>query len=110
MIFVFSESPDAIRPAELARALSDAGLTIDVRNRAIGYRLESAEARWEIVRIRASDLVRELAPRLQSAPAAQLPRLRRTQVGYAIPVAPHGPTIARVIAAMAEGLVWHDGW
>lgn len=105
MILIFTDSPDPLRPAAISTALAALGVVAEVRERATGYVLVEGERRWEVRRIRASDLVRELGPRMRDAPTSLSVQLRRVELGYVVPPEPYGPAVATALATLVEGLV-----
>ncbi|MCB9633248.1 MAG: hypothetical protein H6721_14090 [Sandaracinus sp.] len=109
MIVVFAEEEIPLNAASLKAALAALEVRADVRDRAFGFLLDDGAARWEIRRIRASDLTRELGPRLRDAPASIATKLRRMDVGYVVPRELFGGRVAVAVAQCIDGFVCADG-
>ncbi len=109
MVVVFAEEDLPLDAAALKAALEALEVSVDVRDRAFGFLLDDGESRWEVRRIRASDLTRELGPRLRAAPPSIATRLRRMDVGYLIPRELFGGRVAVAVARCIGGLVCADG-
>lgn len=109
MLYVFAAENDLLRAPALRDVLHAEGLVLDVRDRATGFWLKLEETTWEVRRLRASDLTRELAPRLRSAPSSLAAALREVEVGFSIPPEPHGARVAIAIARLTGGLVHARG-
>ena len=109
MFYVFAAENELLRAAALRDLLAAEGLEVDVRERATGFRLASGELVWEVRRVRASDLTRELGSRLRGAPAGVVTALRQVEVGFAIPPEPHGARVTIAIARLTDGLVHARG-
>lgn len=109
MLYVFAAENELLRATALRELLTAEGLAVDVRERATGFRLAEDALVWEVRRVRASDLTRELGPRLRGAPAAVVTALRQVEVGFAIPPEPHGARVAIAIARLTGGWVHARG-
>lgn len=109
MIVVFAEEELPLDAATLKAALTALEVSVDVRDRAFGFLLDDGEGKWEVRRIRASDLTRELGPRLRAAPPSIATRLRRMDVGYVIPRELFGGRVVVAVARCIGGLVCADG-
>lgn len=109
LIVVFAEEEAPLDARALKAALVDLEVSAEVRDRAFGFLLDDGAARWEVRRIRASDLTRELGPRLRDAPASIATKLRRVDVGYLVPRELFGGRVAVAVARCTDGFVCADG-
>lgn len=109
MVVVFAEEEVPLTAAGLKAALAALEVCVEVRDRAFGFLLDDGAARWEVRRIRASDLTRELGPRLRDAPASIAAKLRRMDVGYVVPRELFGGRVAVAVARSIHGFVCAGG-
>jgi hypothetical protein len=109
LLYVFAPENELLRASALRELLTAEGLAVDVRERATGFRLAVGELVWEVRRVRASDLTRELGPRLRDAPAPVVTALRQVEVGFAIPPEPHGARVTIAVARLTGGWVHARG-